>query len=511
MALLGASRSYGFDVRILREPVNRFITPQLSFHPIERTLLCQTSPNGLCGFTAVTGHMFELVLKLFLGHIDFFFGSDAVDDKLSFDVVASPFLLATTQADPVDVDGSWINALLCKGADNPLEANVHLMLDEGFGYRKVVKLDEFGDDLFALQVGLAMIALVLEAFADFLPEFLEGGGIADVFGKFVVDLGQSFLLDAKNIDGVIEFFASELGVGVVRRVFDSEVFVIAGIGTTKIFVEGLHGFFGTDMAEDAIGLQGIASAFGSAEEFDLDEIAVLGGAVFDGSEGGGALLHFGERVGDALVGYVHLGDFDFEGLVIAEGEFGEDFEGGAELERLALLKIELIDLWLGDGSELLLSDGFFDVFGDQGLKDLALNVVGKAPLDEGNGGFAGPKTGDPSDAGQFFSNLFGGFGNFLSGNFQVQFFAASGIRHIDSPLSGQRLLWPEFAANPSARQLRILSRTPRKFLELPCGNSAGDHNIKNYRGGGRRGQFRRLLEKGRRAEEYAVKAKSYKV
>src|ERR1700739_151966 len=130
MSLLGASRSYGFDVRILREPVNRFITPQLSFHPIERTLLCQTSPNGLCGFTAVTGHMFELVLKLFLGHIDFFFGSDAVDDKLSFDVVASPFLLATTQADPVDVDGSWINALLCKGADNPLEANVHLMLDE---------------------------------------------------------------------------------------------------------------------------------------------------------------------------------------------------------------------------------------------------------------------------------------------------------------------------------------------------------------------------------------------
>jgi len=49
-----------------------------------------------------------------------------------------------------------------------------------------VKFDEFGEDFFARDVLLAMVALVLEAFVDFLFQFVEGGGVADVLGKFVI-------------------------------------------------------------------------------------------------------------------------------------------------------------------------------------------------------------------------------------------------------------------------------------------------------------------------------------
>jgi hypothetical protein len=310
------------------------------------------------------------------------------------------------------------------------------MLNERFGYREFVQLDEFGDDLLALKIGFAVIALVLEAFADFFLEIVEGGGVADILGELIVELGKGFGLDAEDVDGVMEFLVCEFGVGIIGRIFDVEILVVADVGAAEIFVEGLHGFFGADVAQDAVRLQRIAAAVGSAEELDLNEIAVLHGASFDGRESCGSLLHFGKGVADTFVRDIHLGHFDFERFVIAERKFGEDLEACAELERLALLEIELVDLRLGDRSELLLGDGLFDVFGDEGLQDFALDVVGEAPFDEGNGSFAGSETGDAGDAGKLFGNFFRGFGNFLGRNFQVKFSAASGFRHIDSPLSG---------------------------------------------------------------------------
>ena len=44
----------GANSGILREPVESFVTPQLRFHPIERTLLCQTSVNCCCGFATMS-------------------------------------------------------------------------------------------------------------------------------------------------------------------------------------------------------------------------------------------------------------------------------------------------------------------------------------------------------------------------------------------------------------------------------------------------------------------------
>src|SRR5437879_7475214 len=82
---------------ILREPVESFITPQLSFHPIERTLLCQTSANCLRRFATVRRGVLQLVRDLFVGYIDVFGGSDAVYDQFRFDIVCSALLLAAAK------------------------------------------------------------------------------------------------------------------------------------------------------------------------------------------------------------------------------------------------------------------------------------------------------------------------------------------------------------------------------------------------------------------------------
>src|ERR1700736_6544282 len=86
----------GANPSILPEPVESFITPQLRFYPIERTLLCQTSANCLRRFVTMSGEMLQLVLHFFLGDIDIFCRGDAVDDELSLHVVLGTVFIALT-------------------------------------------------------------------------------------------------------------------------------------------------------------------------------------------------------------------------------------------------------------------------------------------------------------------------------------------------------------------------------------------------------------------------------
>ncbi len=60
--------------------------------------------------------------------------------------------------------------------------------------------------------------------------------------------------------------ARKFGVRVVRGVNDIKIFVLADAGAAQIFVEGFHGFFGADVAEDAVCTQGLAAAFGGANQ-----------------------------------------------------------------------------------------------------------------------------------------------------------------------------------------------------------------------------------------------------
>src|SRR5450432_4266184 len=249
----------------------------------------------------MSGEMFELVFDFFFGDIDIFRGGDAIDDELGLDVILGAVFIAFSERDPVDIYGPGVDALLRQRANYPFEPHIHLMLDERLGYREVVELDDFGQDLFAEQVFVLVVALMLEAFADFLFQLVEGGGVADVFSEIVVEVGEFLGLDAQDIDRIMIGVAGELGVGIIGGIGDVEILVVADIYAAKIFVEGRHGFFGADVAENAVGLERFAAAFWSAGEFQLDEVPVCDRASFRGSEGGGAFAHFFESFGDVLV------------------------------------------------------------------------------------------------------------------------------------------------------------------------------------------------------------------
>src|SRR5258708_27721726 len=82
-----------FRSGILCEPVESFVAPQLSFHPIERALLCQTSANCFRGFATVRRGVFEFVIEFFVVDVDVFGGNDAVDNQFRFDIIGSALLL----------------------------------------------------------------------------------------------------------------------------------------------------------------------------------------------------------------------------------------------------------------------------------------------------------------------------------------------------------------------------------------------------------------------------------
>src|ERR1700676_5284348 len=81
---------------ILREPVESFITPQLRFYPIERTLLCQTSANCFRRFVTMSGQMLQLVFDFFFGDVNIFRRGDAVHNELGLYIVLGAVFIALT-------------------------------------------------------------------------------------------------------------------------------------------------------------------------------------------------------------------------------------------------------------------------------------------------------------------------------------------------------------------------------------------------------------------------------
>src|ERR1700736_285286 len=106
----------GANPSILREPVESFITPQLRFYPIERTLLCQTSANCFRRLVTMSSQVLQLVLHFFFGDINIFCGGDAIDDQFSLYIVLGAVFVALTQRNPVDIYRARIDALLRQGA-----------------------------------------------------------------------------------------------------------------------------------------------------------------------------------------------------------------------------------------------------------------------------------------------------------------------------------------------------------------------------------------------------------
>ncbi len=307
------------------------------------------------------------------------------------------------------------------------------MLDERFGYREVVQLHQFADHFFALQVLVAMIALVFEAFADFGFEFVKRSGVAHVLGKFIVQFGELLGLDPQHVHRIVEELSRKLGVGIVGGVIDVKILVIANIRAAQVFVERLHGLFGADVAEHAFRLQRLAAAFGRAVQFHLHKIVVPDGAALNGGEGGRTLLHLRERFGDILFREVHFRHFDFKALVVRKGKFRQHIERGAKLHRLPFVEFQLVHLGLRDGRELLLGHGLLNGLRHQVLQHFALDIFREAALDQRNGSLARAESRHARHLGKFLGDFFGGLGNLFGGNFQFEFSTAASVRHFLLP------------------------------------------------------------------------------
>ena len=90
----GTGRGDGLDLGSLGQPVDGFVTPQLRFHPIEGSLLCQTSLENFGGFATMTGQVLELLVKIVIADFDLFLGGNAVNDEFGLDVILGAVLLA---------------------------------------------------------------------------------------------------------------------------------------------------------------------------------------------------------------------------------------------------------------------------------------------------------------------------------------------------------------------------------------------------------------------------------
>src|SRR5258705_13615748 len=103
--------SNGFDLGVLREPAERFVTAQLSLHPIERPLLCQTRANRFRRFATMPCHVFEFMRQFFVCHVDAFRRRDAVNNQFRLHVVLGAFLLPFPQRPPTHVHCPRVHSL----------------------------------------------------------------------------------------------------------------------------------------------------------------------------------------------------------------------------------------------------------------------------------------------------------------------------------------------------------------------------------------------------------------
>src|SRR5215467_14321028 len=90
-------RRCGANLGVLCQPIESFIAPQLSFHPIQRSLLCQTSANCIRRFATMSREVFKFVGQVFVGHVNLFCRGYAVDDELRLHIILCALLLPPSQ------------------------------------------------------------------------------------------------------------------------------------------------------------------------------------------------------------------------------------------------------------------------------------------------------------------------------------------------------------------------------------------------------------------------------
>src|SRR5579863_6555646 len=75
------------------EPVQSFFTPELRFHPIQRSLPCQVRAHRCSGFATALRDGGDLFFHFLVADVDLFRRSDVVEEQLGFHILDGAVLL----------------------------------------------------------------------------------------------------------------------------------------------------------------------------------------------------------------------------------------------------------------------------------------------------------------------------------------------------------------------------------------------------------------------------------
>ena len=120
----------------------------------------------------------------------------------------------------------------------------------------------------------------------------RGNSAAFAYGvlcEFIVQVGEFLFFDALHFYGVVESLAGELLVGIIVGIFRPELLGLTRRRAPQVLVEAVERLFCAEVAENVVGLNWLAAAFGQAAQFDEDVIAIFCGAAFDRNVRGRAL------------------------------------------------------------------------------------------------------------------------------------------------------------------------------------------------------------------------------
>src|SRR5215472_16871357 len=455
-------RRDGLDSRALLDPLECLIASQLGLHPIERSLLCQTCTQRFRRFATMRAQVFKFARNVVLRHVNVFRGGDAVDDQLRFHVIPGAVFLAAPQRHPVHVHRARVHALCCQRAHHALQPHVHLMLHQRFRHREVVLLHQFRQNSFVKQFLVPVVALVLQPFADFLFQLLEGLRLAHVLREIIVQLRQLLCLDPQYLYGVMKFLPGKLWVGIIGRILHIKILVVAYIRGLQIRIEGLHRFFRANVAQHAVRLERIPAAFRRAEQLHLREVTVLDGPTFDRCKRRRPLAHLLQGLLYVILGDVHGGHFQFQPLVTAQVEFRHHFEDRAKLQRLSFVEVQLVHFRLGNRRQLLFRYGLFHALWNQRLQHFPLYVFRESPPDQRDGGFSAPESRNRRQPRELFCHALDLLRYFLGGNFQFQLAAAACLSHKTVLSSNVNQPAPELSRLLTVPRRRSRNFTPRR-------------------------------------------------
>ncbi len=136
------------------------------------------------------------------------------------------------------------------------------------------------------------------------------------------------------------------------------------------------------------------------------------------------------RLVDLLVADLDLVHLDVQILVIAQLEFRQHLENGAELQRLAFLELNVVHFRARHRNHLFLVERLLEIFRHERLHDFALDVFGEPAADQRDGRLPGTESRDAGDARDVARHLLGGLLNILRRNFQFDFALAGSFSVI---------------------------------------------------------------------------------